>query len=109
MEWGTVEFTGLMVYSVSIADGFTELGRISTVPEDPPSNGCWWTYYGPGRGVFIGDNVYAVSDLGVKSAAISAASTILGSVDFAGSAPQDTCDWNWIEPTIVPMGAPDLR
>ncbi|HSW45267.1 MAG TPA: beta-propeller domain-containing protein [Phycisphaerae bacterium] len=106
-EYGDYEFTGLMVYRATIENGFEELGRISTVPENQPSRGCWWGYSGSARGVFIGDNVYAVSDLGVKSAPIEDASDVLDEVDFADTAPQEDC--YWIEPLILPEVAGGLR
>ena len=106
-EWGNLEFTGVMVFSVSVTDGFRELGRISTVPETQLTNGCWWMYNGSGRGVFIGDYVYAVSDMGVKAAALADISAILGSVDFAGDAAKESCYWT--EPMILPDGGSGLE
>ena len=106
-EYGQHEFTGLLVYSVSADSGFQELGRISTVPETVPNNGCYWGYYGSSRGVFIGDNVYAVSDLGVESAAIATASSVVDTVDFTDSQPAESC--YWIEPLILPEESEGLR
>lgn len=106
-EWGQLQFTGVMVFDVSIQNGFTELGRISTVPDTQPDGGCWWMYSGSGRGVFIGDNVYAVSDIGVKAAALDDMSIILGTLDFAGDAAKESC--YWIEPMILPEGGGGLR
>jgi hypothetical protein len=106
-EWGELQFTGVMVFSVSVENGFTELGRVSTVPETQPDGGCWWMYSGSGRGVFIGDNVYAVSDIGVKAAALADMSAILGTVDFTGDAAKESC--SWIEPMILPEGGEGLR
>jgi len=67
--YGNYAFTGLLVYGVSADTGFAELGRISTVDESQTASGCWWNYYGSTRGVFIGDYVYAVCDLGAIWAA----------------------------------------
>jgi hypothetical protein len=106
-EYGQHEFTGLLVYSVSVENGFQELGRISTVPDQQSQNGCFWGYYGSSRGVFIGDYVYAVSDLGAKSAAIATASTVVGQVDFTDSQPEEAC--YLIEPLILPAEAEGLR
>ena len=59
-------FDGLAVYRVSVTDGFTEVGQISTRFEDA---GIYWASFT--RGVFIADNVFAVTDNGVRGAPIS--------------------------------------
>ncbi len=59
-------FDGLVVFSVSVEDGFTELGRISTRFEE---SGYFWSSFT--RGVFIGDDVFAVTDHGIRGAPIS--------------------------------------
>ncbi len=59
-------FEGLVVYSVSVEDGFTELGRISTRFEEA---GYYWNSFT--RGVFIGDDVFAVTDHGVRGTLVS--------------------------------------
>ncbi len=106
-EWGSLDFVGLMVYSVSTTSGFAELGRISTVPDSQSPSGCGWMYYGASRGIFIGDYVYAVSDLGVKSAGIQSASTVVDEVPFTDNAPEENC--GWVEPDILPEFGVDLR
>jgi uncharacterized secreted protein with C-terminal beta-propeller domain len=59
-------FEGLVVFSVSAEDGLTELGRISTRFEEAG-------FYYPSftRGVFIGDRVYAVTNVGLRVAPLS--------------------------------------
>ncbi len=59
-------FDGLVVYSLSVENGFTELGRISTRFEDGGFFGSAFT-----RGVFIGDDVFAVTDRGVRGAPLA--------------------------------------
>jgi len=101
--YGQWTFTGLMVYRVSVEDGFTELGRIPIVPEDEDiADQCRWWYYGPARGVFIGSNVYAVSDAGVSSAWLEDASTVLDELLFADSPWQQQCGWGvpWVLPEV---------
>ncbi|HNQ25038.1 MAG TPA: beta-propeller domain-containing protein [Phycisphaerae bacterium] len=63
-------FEGLMVYRVSATGGFTELGRISTRFD---ATGYWWTSFT--RGVFIGSDVFAVTNLGVRGGAVSTLAT----------------------------------
>ncbi|MDO8629100.1 MAG: beta-propeller domain-containing protein, partial [Phycisphaerales bacterium] len=63
-------FDGVFVYRVSAADGLTELGRISTRFEEAQYWGASFT-----RGVFVGQDVYAVTDLGVHSASMNDLST----------------------------------
>ena len=59
-------FEGLVVYSVSIEDGFTELGRMNSRFEDA---GFFWSSFT--RGVFMGDDVFAVTDHGVRGSPVS--------------------------------------
>lgn len=59
-------FEGLVVFSVSTQDGFGELGRISTRFEEV---GVYWSQFT--RGVFIGDDILAVTDNGVRGAPVS--------------------------------------
>jgi len=63
-------FDGLVVFSASAVGGLTELGRISTRFEQTPYWGTSFT-----RGVFIGDQVYAVSNLGVRQSPANAVSS----------------------------------
>lgn len=66
MPFTPEEFEGLVVYSVSAEDGFTELGRISTGFEEA---GYYWASFT--RGVFIGDHVFAVTDHGVRGGLVN--------------------------------------
>lgn len=105
--YGDHTFTGLLVYGVSADTGFAELGRISTVNEGQTSGGCWWNYYGSTRGVFIGDYVYAVSDLGVKAASLNDVSTIIREALFTGTSADEDCYYD--DPWILPLVAEGLR
>lgn len=66
-SFGELTFNGLYVFSVEAVDGFELMGRISTIPD--PYGGVYyfnlWT-----RGVFIGDNIYAITPDIVKSAQV---------------------------------------
>jgi len=105
--YGDHTFTGLLVYGVSADTGFAALGRISTVDEGQTSSGCWWNYYGSTRGVFIGDYVYAVSDLGVKATSLDDVSTIVGEAPFTGASADEDCFYD--DPWILPLVAEGLR
>lgn len=59
-------FDGVFIYRVSAADGLTELGRISTRFDEAQYWGASFT-----RGVFVDQDVYAVTDLGVRSASMN--------------------------------------
>jgi hypothetical protein len=59
-------FDGLVVYSVSAEEGLTELGRVSTRFEEA---GYFWSSFT--RGVFIADNVFAVTNHGVHGGPVS--------------------------------------
>ncbi len=63
-------FEGLVVYDVSLETGLTERGRIST---RFPEAGIFWSSYT--RGVFIDDDVLAVTDNGVRGAPVNAMET----------------------------------
>ncbi len=54
------------MYSVSAQEGLTQLGRISTRFEDA---GVFWSSFT--RGVFIADDLFAVTDNGVRGAPLS--------------------------------------
>lgn len=59
-------YNGLYVYSATPTGGLTEIGRISTQFDEA---GYGWSSFT--RGVFIGDKVYAVTNLGVRATAVS--------------------------------------
>ncbi|MBN1489842.1 MAG: beta-propeller domain-containing protein [Phycisphaerae bacterium] len=80
-EWGTHTFTGLYVYRVTLEAGFDLLGRIST-REVTTSPDYWYDYDWYTRGVFIGDDVYAVTDNVVKAAPIETPSELTGTLDL---------------------------
>ncbi|MGB9623489.1 MAG: beta-propeller domain-containing protein [Phycisphaerae bacterium] len=79
-EYGQHTFTGLYVYRVTVAEGFTLLGRISTrdVSASPEwAMMDWWYGYDQyTRGVFIDENVYAVTDSVVKAAPFPTPSSV---------------------------------
>lgn len=85
-------FDGLFVYSATVDGGFAELGRISTRFE---KEGYYWNSFT--RGVFMGDDILAVTDHGLR------ASTI---VDVSSP----TVELVWAEPidysTPVPVEEP---
>jgi hypothetical protein len=58
-------FDGVYIYRVSAADGLTEIGRISTRFDEAQYWGASFT-----RGVFVDQDLYAVTDLGVHSASM---------------------------------------
>lgn len=58
-------FEGLFVYEVSTESGFTKLGRISTRFEDRRYHWPRFT-----RGVFIDDDVWAVTDFGLRGGSV---------------------------------------
>lgn len=64
-------FDGLYVYQVSADTGFSELGRISTRFNDVGYFAGSFT-----RGIFIGNNVYAVTDIGVRAAPVDAIDSV---------------------------------
>lgn len=75
--YGEFTFKGLYVYRVGIDDGFEFIGRIST-SSDLEEYGYYyndWT-----RGVFIVDNIYAVTPEVVKSAKINDIEGIVQSI-----------------------------
>jgi inhibitor of cysteine peptidase len=76
-SWGTHTFSGLYVYRVTVDEGFNLLGRINTSVRD--ASEPYWYYYGGNwtRGVFIGDNVYAVTNQLIRSAAASDPNTVI--------------------------------
>ncbi len=79
--YGEHTFSGLYVFKVTVADGFELLGRISTLPDDAtlPS---WYYSNGWTRGVFIGEDVYAVTASLIRSAEVSDMENVLGYLEF---------------------------
>ncbi len=65
-------FDGLVVFRVSVQDGFSELGRLSTRFDDSD-----FFYSSFTRGVFIDDSVYAVTDVGVREALVADPATVM--------------------------------
>lgn len=105
-NYGTHSFTGLLVYRVTVENGFEKLGQISSA-DGVAANNCFQGYYGSTRGVFIGDNVYSVTEQGVKSASLDDVSTPLGQVTFTGvEEPAFDCFWQSEEPDMaLPVGS----
>jgi hypothetical protein len=77
-EYGEHTFTGLYVYGVTTADGFSLLGRIATQDVVDPSPYVWWPYDRYTRGVFIGDTVYAVTDSVVRAGPVDNPASLTG-------------------------------
>ncbi len=73
----TEGFDGLFVYSASAGGGLTELGRINTRFEEA---GYWGSSFT--RGVFIGEKIYAVTNLGVRSASVNSVATVESELFF---------------------------
>lgn len=61
-------FYGVYVYRVTSDEGFEYLGRLSTQGEE---DDCGWSWSWFTRGVFMGDNVYAVNERGVSAAPVA--------------------------------------
>ncbi len=78
-------FDGLVVYRITDT-GFEQLGRVSTtlVPDGADDEYPYYIgYYSSyGRGVFIGETVYAVTDRTVVAAPLGDLDTTLSKVDF---------------------------
>lgn len=90
-------FNGLVVFRVGVETGFTELGRINT-----EFTGNWYYWASFARGVFIGDNVYAVTDRGVRATPVDDMAATLFEVAFPiGDLPPGV-----VEPT-EPVGVVD--
>ena len=80
--WGQYVFSGLQLYDIDIHDGISLRGQISTVDD---SDYGYPTYYGWTRGMFIENNVYAITEMGIKSAALLDPSKIKNSLVIEGS------------------------
>ena len=98
-EIGMHDFSGLYVYRITLANGFEFLGRIASDGGND-KNGCFLSYYGFTRGVFIGENVYSVTQRGVKTAALSNVGALLGQTTFP-DAPSLYPDCYFYAPTIA--------
>ncbi len=83
-------FNGLLVYRVTAEGGFTLLGRISTRLEGGDCDYCGYAWPSYTRGVFIGDDVYAVTDSVVRAAPISDPAALSGSLELPGSAASES-------------------
>lgn len=70
-------FDGLFVYSASATGGLVEMGRLNTRFEDAGYWGASFT-----RGVFIGEKVFAVTNLGVREASVSNVSVVENELFF---------------------------
>lgn len=90
-------FSGLIIYDVSIEDGFTEVGRVShaelALEAYCSETGEGYDYMCSGeeslawavqmrRSVFIDEYVFAISSLGVSSSLIENADELLATVNF---------------------------
>lgn len=71
--YGEQTFQGVLFYQVTVADGFTELGHISTQLTSNQDGSEWWSYSQYARGIIAtdSDEVYAVTDQLVKSAPLA--------------------------------------
>ncbi len=98
-EYGDHSFTGLYVYRVTVAGGFEFLGRIET-SEGQTNDGCYFGYYGYTRGVFIGNNVYSVTQNDVRAASLDDVASIVGQADFADTAPPQK-DCFFADPVLI--------
>lgn len=79
-DYGGPAFAGVQFYRIDPAAGEAGIelrGQISTAAEGP---GGFAQYYGWSRGLFIGNRAYAVTELEVKSSAITAPGEVLDSL-----------------------------
>jgi uncharacterized secreted protein with C-terminal beta-propeller domain len=67
VPWVDNSFDGLIVFEVSTGTGFNEIGRISTRMQE----GAQWYWPSFTRGVFIGEDVYAVTNHVIRGAELS--------------------------------------
>ncbi len=79
-HYGYPTFTGLLVYRVTIEQGFSLLGRISTEDSDGSCDWCGAVQPAYTRGIFIGDDVYAATENVVKAAPIAAPEALTGTL-----------------------------
>lgn len=88
LQFPADSFDGLVVLSASTESGFEELGRVSARFE---KEGTWyWPSYT--RGMFIGDDVLAVTDQGVRGAPVSEVEPAMYELSF------EPIDYPWDEP-----------
>ncbi|UCG16077.1 MAG: beta-propeller domain-containing protein [Phycisphaerales bacterium] len=73
-------FNGVYVYRVTAQSGFEYLGKMTTRLET--DDDYWWYYSAFSRGLFIGDNVYAVNERGVVGAPITDVDSAPWRVEF---------------------------
>jgi hypothetical protein len=79
-------FAGVMAFDVSLQSGITEHGRLPFVDASTvgATDNCdkWWTDSKSlvKRSVFMDDFIYGLSDTQLRVAALSAMSSVLGSV-----------------------------
>jgi uncharacterized secreted protein with C-terminal beta-propeller domain len=85
VESGDTGFEGVVVYRVSASEGFSELGRISTRFEIPG----FYSWNSFTRGVFIDEDVYAVTNMGTRAAAVGSTETLKAEVFYGQQYPID--------------------
>lgn len=90
-EWEYL-FSGVQVYRVSLQDGISLAGGISTAQDTIYG---YPSYYGWSRALFIEQSIYAVTEIGVKAAAMADPSAVLQSIELEGS------PWVDIGPVII--------
>ena len=95
------EFRGLAVYRVSTDGGFESVGRISTEFDD----GFYWTAFT--RGVFIDDDVFAVTNRGIRGAAVIDMASITHDIQFEQDRPEFLVDPIFDIGVSVSAGEPD--
>jgi len=106
-QYGQYQHTGLYVYGVDADSDFDFLGYIPTT-DGVTEDGCFVSYYGFTRGVFIGENVYAVTNNGVKAASTNDLETILSEAEFEGEDSTYTNCW-FVEDMIVDTFGEGIR
>ena len=95
------EFRGLAVYRVSTDGGFQSVGRISTEFDD----GFYWTAFT--RGVFIDDEVFAVTNRGIRGAAVIDMASSIHDIQFEQDRPEFLVDPIFDIGVSVSAGEPD--
>ena len=95
------EFRGLAVYRVSTDGGFESVGRISTEFDD----GFYWTAFT--RGVFIDDDVFAVTNRGIRGAPVIDMASITYDIQFEHVGPDVLVDPIFDNAVSVSAGEPE--